>query len=193
MAKGKQVKRKASPPPKPPVTEIEADDSDSSSSSFLAHSPPKQEKSTVSNQSQVQASATRNNAVKKFPRNSGALKKTSNYSRKSPATTNKRKFRPGTLALREIRKYQKSCDLLIPSLPFSRLIREVAQAVLGHCMPDIRFQSSAIKALQEAAEAYLVTLFEDTMCCAVHARRVTIMPRDMNLAKRIRGDRTELW
>jgi len=112
---------------------------------------------------------------------------------KSPGNMNKRKYRPGTRALKEIRKYQKSCDLLIPSLPFSRLIREVAQSVLGSSMLDIRFQSSAILALQEASEAYLVTLFEDTMLCAIHARRVTIMPRDIQLARRIRGDRTEPW
>eukprot|EP00092_Neocalanus_flemingeri_P037389 GFUD01040713.1.p1 GENE.GFUD01040713.1~~GFUD01040713.1.p1 ORF type:complete len:403 (-),score=64.53 GFUD01040713.1:106-1287(-) len=136
--------------------------------------------------------------AKKAPRNNAETKKprTSNKSKlSSPASTSRRRFRPGTRALKEIRKYQKSCDLLIPSLPFSRLVREVAQSVVGHghTMPDIRFQSSAIKALQEASEAYLVTLFEDTMLCAVHARRVTIMPRDMNLARRIRGDRTELW
>ena len=111
---------------------------------------------------------------------------------KSPGSI-KNKYRAGTRALKEIRKYQKGCDLLIPALPFSRLIREVAQSVLGYSMPDVRFQSAAIMALQEAAEAYLVTLFEDTVLCAIHAKRVTIMPRDMQLARRIRGDRTEPW
>ena len=82
---------------------------------------------------------------------------------------------------------------MIPLLPFSRLIRDVAQSVLGYSLPDVRFQSSAIMALQEAAEAYLVTLFEDTVLCAIHAKRVTIMARDMQLARRIRGDRTEPW
>ena len=105
----------------------------------------------------------------------------------------KRKFRAGTKALREIRKYQKSSDLLIPAMPFSRLIREVAQSVLGYNMPEFRFQSAAIMALQEAAEAFLVTLFQDTLLCAIHAKRETIMPRDMQLARRIRGDRTEPW
>ena len=103
------------------------------------------------------------------------------------------KFRPGTKALREIRKYQKSSDLLIPAMPFSRLIREIVQSVLGDNTPEFRFQSAALLALQEAAEAYLVTLFEDTVLCAIHAKRVTIMPRDMQLARRIRGDRTEPW
>ena len=85
------------------------------------------------------------------------------------------RFRPGTVALREIRKFQKSTDLLIRKLPFQRLVREVASE---HFF-DIRFQSSAILALQEASEAYLVNLFEDTNLCAIHAKRVTIMPKDM--------------
>ena len=141
--------------------------------------------------------------AKKAPRNPPIAKKSSrpdaessgsvNMKPKSPGSLKKMKYRAGTRALKEIRKYQKGFDLLIPALPFSRLIREVAQSVLGHSMPDVRFQSAAIMALQEAAEAYLVTLFEDTVLCAIHAKRVTIMPRDMQLAKRIRGDRTEPW
>jgi len=105
----------------------------------------------------------------------------------------RRKFRAGAKALREIRKYQRGSDLLIPAMPFSRLIREVAQSVLGYNVAEFRFQSNALMALQEAAEAFLVTLFEDTVLCAIHAKRVTIMPSDMQLARRIRGDRTELW
>ena len=97
-----------------------------------------------------------------------------------------RRYRPGTVALKEIRRYQKSTELLIRKLPFQRLVREIAQ----DCMADLRFQSSAILALQEAAEAYLVGLFEDTNLCAVHAKRVTIMPKDMQLARRIRGERS---
>ena len=95
------------------------------------------------------------------------------------------RFRPGTVALREIRKYQKSTELLIRKLPFQRLVREIAQEY----KTDLRFQSSAVAALQEACEAYLVGLFEDTNLCAIHARRVTIMPRDMQLARRIRAER----
>ena len=95
------------------------------------------------------------------------------------------RFRPGTVALREIRKYQKSTELLVRKLPFQRLVREIAQEY----KTDLRFQSSAVLALQEAAEAYLVGLFEDTNLCAIHAKRVTIMPRDMQLARRIRGER----
>ena len=95
------------------------------------------------------------------------------------------RFRPGTVALREIRKFQKSTELLVRKLPFQRLVREIAQEY----KTDLRFQSSAVMALQEAAEAYLVSLFEDTNLCAIHAKRVTIMPRDMQLARRIRGER----
>jgi len=109
-------------------------------------------------------------------------------SKHAPITSGIKKphrFRPGTVALREIRKYQKTTDLLIRKLPFQRLIREYAQEYKA----DLRFQSTAILALQEASEAYMVSLFEDTNLCAIHARRVTIMPKDMQLARRIRGDR----
>jgi histone H3 len=96
-----------------------------------------------------------------------------------------RRFRPGTVALREIRRFQKSTEFLIRKLPFQRLVREVAQEF----KTDLRFQASAITALQEASEAYLAGLFEDTNLCAIHAKRVTIMPKDMSLARRIRGER----
>nr|Q2Z2F4.3 RecName: Full=Histone H3.3b; AltName: Full=Histone soH3-1; AltName: Full=Somatic-like histone H3-1 [Lilium longiflorum]BAE48433.1 histone soH3-1 [Lilium longiflorum]CUT18457.1 H3.3 like [Lilium davidii var. unicolor] len=96
-----------------------------------------------------------------------------------------RRYRPGTVALREIRKYQKSTELLIRKLPFQRLVREIAQDY----KTDLRFQSHAVLALQEGAEAYLVGIFEDTNLCAIHAKRVTIMPKDIQLARRIRGER----
>ncbi|KAK0468371.1 histone-like type 2 [Desarmillaria tabescens] len=96
------------------------------------------------------------------------------------------RYRPGTVALREIRKYQKSTDLLIRKLPFQRLVREISQDY----KTDLRFQSSAILALQEASEAYLVSLFEDTNLAAIHAKRVTIQPKDLALARRLRGERT---
>jgi histone H3 len=74
---------------------------------------------------------------------------------------------------------------LLRKLPFQRLVREIAQNYKN----DLRFQSTAILALQEASEAYLVGLFEDTNLCAVHAKRITIMPKDIQLARRIRGER----
>ncbi|KAE8540498.1 histone H3 [Cryptococcus gattii VGV] len=96
------------------------------------------------------------------------------------------RYRPGTVALREIRRYQKSTELLIRKLPFQRLVREIAQDF----KTDLRFQSSAIGALQEASEAYLVSLFEDTNLAAIHAKRVTIQPKDLQLARRLRGERS---
>jgi len=99
----------------------------------------------------------------------------------------KRRFRPGTVALREIRRYQKSTELLLRKLPFQRLVREIAQ---DFKTDGIRFQAEAIMALQESSEAYLVGLFEDSNLCAIHAKRVTIYPKDMQLARRIRGERS---
>lgn len=97
----------------------------------------------------------------------------------------RRRYRPGSVALREIRRYQKSGDLLIPKLPFSRLVREIAMNGGGF---KFKFQASAVMALQEAAEAYVTQVFEDTLLCAIHAGRKTTMPKDMQLARRIRGD-----
>ena len=95
-------------------------------------------------------------------------------------------YRPGTVALREIHQYQKSTELLIRRLPFQRLVREIAQDMKGR----LNFASGAILALQEAAEAYLVGLFEDTNLCIIHAKCITIMPKDIQLARRIRGERS---
>ena len=114
------------------------------------------------------------------------LSKSAGEKAKTPGVIGKKhRFRPGTVALREIRRYQKSTELLMRKAPFQRLVREVAQEF----KQDLRFQSQAILALQEAAEAYLVGLYEDSNCCAIHGKRVTIMPKDLQLAKRIRGER----
>ncbi|KAH9062694.1 histone-fold-containing protein [Lactarius vividus] len=107
------------------------------------------------------------------------------------AAAKKRRYRPGTVALREIRKYQKSTDLLLRKLPFARVVREIALDMTTDMNEygdtGLRWQSSAILALQEASEAFLVHLFEDANLCAIHAKRVTIMTRDIHLARRIRG------
>ena len=99
------------------------------------------------------------------------------------------RFHPGTVALREIRRYQKSTDLLIRKLPFQRVVREIA-AEISLRGSSLRFQHAAIMALQEATESYLVGLFEDSNLCAIHANRVTIMPKDLQLARRLRGEDT---
>ena len=99
----------------------------------------------------------------------------------------KRRFRPGTVALREICQYQKSTKLLIRRAPFQWVIYEIMRGIWN----DLRIQAvAAVWGLQEAAEAYLVGLFEDSNLCAIHAKWVTIMPRDVQLARRIHGERT---
>lgn len=125
----------------------------------------------------------------------------------------KRRYRPGTLALKEIRRYQSNTDLLLLKLPFARLVRiyiyiyprnnqgrrrrvsfltqkKKVREIAITCRPmndELRWQSQAIQALQEASEAFLVHLFEDTNLLAIHAKRVTIMQKDLQLARRIRG------
>ncbi|KXJ23015.1 histone H3-like centromeric protein cnp1 [Exaiptasia diaphana] len=96
-----------------------------------------------------------------------------------------RRYRPGTRALLEIRHYQKTTHLLLRRAPFMRVVRELANKFYqGH---ELRWQVGALQALQESAEAFLVRLFEDANLCAIHAKRVTIMPKDIQLARRIRG------
>merc|ERR1719272_2671981 len=104
--------------------------------------------------------------------------------KKAAGEGKKIRFRPGTVALREIKRYQKSTKCLLPRAPFHRLVRKITLDYDS----DLRFASQALVALQEAAEAYLVGIFEDTNLCAIHAKRATIMKKDMELARRIRGD-----
>ena len=99
---------------------------------------------------------------------------------------NKRRFRPGTVALREIHQYQKSTELLIRRAPFQWVIYKIMRGIWN----DLRIQAAVVWGLQEAAEAYLVGLFEDSNLCAIHAKWVTIMPRDVQLARRIHRERT---
>lgn len=105
----------------------------------------------------------------------------------APATGGVKKphrYRPGTVALRQIRKYQKSSDLLIPKARFEGLSREL----LPDFKSDARFATNSVLAQQEACEAYLVGLFENANLCAIHGKRVTILPKDITLARRVRGD-----
>ncbi|CAB0041480.1 unnamed protein product [Trichogramma brassicae] len=131
------------------------------------------------------ASTARKSTGGKAPRKQLATKAARKSAPSTGGVKKPHRYRPGTVALREIRRYQKSTELLIRKLPFQRLVREIAQDF----KTDLRFQSAAIGALQEASEAYLVGLFEDTNLCAIHAKRVTIMPKDIQLARRIRGER----
>ena len=188
---------KAPPPPAPAPAEQESSDSeDSESSGFLTHTSSMMQPSTSGSKTGAKASSpkkAKNSPVKKAPaptaRKSLATARKGQEKRKSsgspPKNPKKRRFRPGTVALREIRAYQKSTNLLIPRLPFSRLVREIA---MNASVRDIRFKSTALMALQEACEAYMVQLFEDTLLCSIHAKRVTVMPKDMTLARKIRGE-----
>ena len=104
--------------------------------------------------------------------------------KKKEINIKKRRYRPGEKALREIRFYQRNTDLLIRRLPFARLVREIQTYFFRN---EYRWQAEAIIALQEAAEAHLVGLFEDAYLCTIHAKRITMMTKDIQLARRIRG------
>ena len=102
---------------------------------------------------------------------------------RQPQQRKTRRFRPGTRAFLEIRKFQKSTNLLIRRLPFARLVKEITQ----HFHHDLRWRKDAIEALQVAAEDYIIHILEDANLCAIHAKRVTIQPKDLQLSRRIRG------
>ena len=99
----------------------------------------------------------------------------------------KRAFKPGQLAIKEIKRLQEKTQVIIPRLPFQRLVRDICRTR----NPDTRFSSQALQALQEAAESYLTGMFEDSLLCALHAKRVTVMVKDIQLARRIRGETQE--
>ena len=120
------------------------------------------------------AKASKTKAIKKSAPAEGGMKE---------KKVNKRKA--GTVALREVKRYQKSMDVILPRAAFLRVIKNIAHDYDS----TMRFQSQAVQALQEAAEAYIVGVFEDTNLCAIHAKRQTILKKDMYLACRIRGDR----
>ncbi|CDW61275.1 Histone H3 [Trichuris trichiura] len=116
---------------------------------------------------------------------SKSVKARSDKGNKAVTEKNRRRRRPGVLALREIRLFQKGTELLIRRRSFQRVVRDVAQR---HGKPELKFQRIALEALQTAAEAYLIGLMEDTNLASIHAKRQTIMPRDMHLALRLRGE-----
>lgn len=135
-----------------------------------------------------QTAKERNNGIKKprkstqgkAPRKGHGGKKA--ISIKQSSIKKPHRFRPGTVALREIRRYQKDTDNLLKWLPFTRTVREAAQEVID----DIRFTKGALEALRDAAQAELVTEFEHAQDEAIHAKRVTIMPKDMRISRKIR-------
>ncbi|KAI5179861.1 histone H3 [Pancytospora epiphaga] len=123
----------------------------------------------------------------KAPRKQLVTKSARKSAAETPASgaAKKHRYRPGTVALREIRRYQKSTERLIRKLPFQRLCRSICREKVNAV--DIRFQGPALVALQEATELYLVGLFEDALLCAQHAKRVTVFGKDFLLVSRIRS------
>lgn len=132
------------------------------------------------NSAKLSGKAKASKAIKKTGPAAGGVKNTEGQKERKA-----RRNKAGTVALREIKRYQKSNDLLLPRAPFMRLVKSIAED-MDH---QLRFQSQSIQALQEATEAYIVGLFEDTNLCAIHAKRQTVYKKDMELARRIRGDR----
>ena len=124
----------------------------------------------------------------KAPRKQLATKAARNSGPSSGGVKKPRRYRPGTVALREIRKFQRSTDLLLRKSCFQKLVREIAQDF----KEGLRFQSLAVLALQEAAEAYLVGLFEDSNLCTIHAKRVTVFPKDITIVRRLRTERLDM-
>jgi histone H3 len=122
----------------------------------------------------------------KAPRHNLATK----AARKVACVKKPHRWHPGTVALRDIKKFQKSTKLLIPKAPFGRLSREIVQG-LGKG-GDWRNTYTSLLALQEATEAYLTGVDEDANLCAIHGKRVTVMPKDIQLARRIRRETTKL-
>ena len=114
-------------------------------------------------------------------------KRSSPQKKKSEEGSGQQRYRLGALALAEIRKYQKSTENLIPKLPFRCLVKEIIHSDM--LKSDMRIQSAALEALQEAAEIYLVRLLDDANLCDLHSRRITLMPKDIQLARRICGER----
>nr|XP_020757183.1 histone H3.3C-like [Odocoileus virginianus texanus] len=152
----------------------------------LAELQPKEERgksgglSTVALTKQTARKSTRGKAPRKQLATKAARKS-------APSTGGVKKphhYWFGTVALREIRRYQKFTELLIRKLPFQCLVREISQDF----KTDLRFQSAAIGALQEASEAYLVGFWKTPTCVLCHAKRVTVMPKDIQLARRTRGE-----
>ncbi|KAL7502898.1 hypothetical protein ACHAXN_000769, partial [Cyclotella atomus] len=97
-------------------------------------------------------------------------------------------YHPGTVALCQIRRYQKSVDLLIPKLPYTRFIRELTQEFQPPITQGYRWQGAGILATQTAAEDYLTKQLKDANVCALHSKRCTVMPKDIQLVRRINGE-----
>ena len=139
----------------------------------------------IAGKKQIKGSATKQNVAtgSKASKSAKVQKKTAPA--EGGVKIKSRRFRPGTVAIREIKRYQKATTFMLLKAPFQRFVRAICEGIDA----QLRFQSAALLALQEAAESYLTGLFEDANLCAIHATRVTVMKKDLDLARRIRGER----
>eukprot|EP01112_Ceratiomyxa_fruticulosa_P012764 TRINITY_DN3554_c0_g1_i2.p1 TRINITY_DN3554_c0_g1~~TRINITY_DN3554_c0_g1_i2.p1 ORF type:complete len:208 (+),score=51.82 TRINITY_DN3554_c0_g1_i2:246-869(+) len=175
------VKRTTTTPSTPPQKMVPRSKRTPPSEKSRGASKSKETDSESSEESESETETTTASSSKKNTARKSAKKPAV---RTPPPPKTKRRRRPGAVALSEIRHYQKTYDMVIPKAPFSRLVREIGFRMKA----DLRFQYKAMEALQEATEAYMVGIMEDANICAIHSRRVTIMPRDIQLARRIRGE-----
>ena len=163
---------------------------------IMATVKPARARKTVSGKAAKKTTVSAKAARKQLPLSYQKTNKNTNKSTKSaPATGGVKKphrYRPGTVALREIRRYQKSTDLMIPKLPYQKLIREITvdQGKKPKDGNDWRWQGVAILASHTAAEDYLTVQLEDANVCALHTKRCTVMPKDIQLVRRIKGEET---
>jgi len=151
-------------------------------------SSPASKSKSASKSKPASKSAPKSKAASKAKGASKAASKAKSASKRAasaPGTKKAHRFRPGTVAIREIRRYQRSDELIFPILAFDRLVREVAQDY----KTNLRFGKGAFRAIHLFTEYYVVSLLQDTQLAALHARRFTIMPKDIQIARRIRKER----
>jgi histone H3 len=117
----------------------------------------------------------------KAPRKQLATRAARKFATPTGCTKKPFRYRPGTQALREIRRYQKTGDLLLKKTPFGRLCREIGQRKYS----DLRFTSDAKITCQQCTEPYMTTLFDHGNLLAIHANRKKVIPKDIQLAQRI--------
>jgi len=120
----------------------------------------------------------------KTPAKSQAKAKPAKNERESRSLSKQRRFRPTEKALTQIRKYKQVQNLTLRKLPFQRLVREIANKISSN---SYRWTSKSLEVLQSVTEDYMVNLLEDAYLCTMHAKRVTLMSKDISLARRIRG------
>jgi histone H3 len=157
----------------------------SKSKGKLSSETKKTKEAKAAKATKVAASKPKPAATKSKPASKG-VSKTAKKTAGAAKVSKPHRFHPGTVALREIRRYQKSTEMLVPKLPFRRLVAELAQDFQA-TDSAWRFSGDAVVILQQVAEDFLIKLLEDANLAAIHAKRVTVQPRDITIAQRIAG------